>query len=169
MNQTQQERRRTFTWSDPSASGSQLGRRSGLEVLQAMISGELPPPPVFNLIGMDRMEVDEGRIVVYASVQEYHYNPIGSVHGGVLATLLDTAAGCAVHSLLPAGTGYTSLDLTTKFLRPATVASGELRCEGTVISRGRSTALSQAQITDAAGKLVAHAVSTCLLFDAGQP
>ncbi len=108
-------------------------------------------------------------MVVHTSPQEFHYNPLGTVHGGVLATILDTATGCAVHSVLPAGVGYTSLDLTTKFLRPVTVASGELRCEGTVISRGRTTALAEARMTDGAGRLVAHAVSTCLLFEAAPP
>nr|WP_084469748.1 PaaI family thioesterase [Jiangella gansuensis] len=114
-------------------------------------------------------EAEEGRVVVHTSPQEFHYNPLGTVHGGVLATILDTATGCAVHSVLPAGVGYTSLDLTTKFLRPVTVASGELRCEGTVISRGRTTALAEARMTDGAGRLVAHAVSTCLLFEAAPP
>src|SRR6266545_4580797 len=91
--------------------------------------------------------------------------PLGTVHGGVLATLLDTATGCAVHSTLPAGIGYTSLDLTTRFLRPVTTASGALRCEGTVISRGRTTALAEARLTDAKGRLIAHATSSCLLFE----
>jgi uncharacterized protein (TIGR00369 family) len=83
----------------------------------------------------------------------------------VLATLLDTAAGCSVHSVLPAGVGYTSLDLTTKFLRPVTMASGQLRCVGSVLSKGRRTALGEARLTDADGRLVAHATSSCLLFD----
>jgi uncharacterized protein (TIGR00369 family) len=99
--------------------------------------------------------------------REFHYNPLGTVHGGILATLLDTAAGCAVHSTLSAGVGYTSLDLTVKFLRPVTVASGALRCEGTVLSRGRTTALAEARLTDAKGRLVAHATSSCLLFETG--
>ena len=93
-----------------------------------------------------------------------HYNPIGSVHGGVLATLLDTAAGCSVHSTLAPGELYTSLDLTVKFLRPVTVESGRLRCEGSVLQRGRRTALAQAQLYDAEGRLVAHATSTCMIF-----
>ena len=99
------------------------------------------------------------------SPTEFHYNPLGSVHGGVIATLLDTAAGCAVHTTLPAGFGYTSLDLTTKFLRPVTVGSGELRCEGTVVHRGRTTALAEARLFDARGRLVAQATSSCLLFE----
>jgi uncharacterized protein (TIGR00369 family) len=158
-------RSRTFSWSDPAVYPAELGRRSGLELLRAMIDGELPPPPVLRLIDADRLEVDEGRVVVEMTVREFHYNPLGSVHGGVLSTLLDTAAACAVHSTLPAGTGYTSLDLNVKFLRPATVATGVLRCEGTVLQRGRRTALAEARLTDAAGRLIAHATSSCLLFE----
>jgi uncharacterized protein (TIGR00369 family) len=166
MEQIQQaERSRTITWSDPSINADHVGRRSGLEMLRAMIAGELPPPPIMQLLGTDRLEADEGRVVVWMVAQEFHYNPLGTVHGGVLSTLLDTAAGCAVHSVLPAGVGYTSLDLNTKFLRPATVASGMLRCEGSVLSRGRRTALAEARLTDERGALVAHATSTCLLFD----
>jgi len=157
-------RSRTFTWSDPALIASQVGGRTGLEMLRAMISGELPPPPVLHMLGMDSMEADEGRVTVFMTPQEFHYNPLGTVHGGVLATLLDTAAGCSVHSSLPAGVGYTSLDLTTKFLRPVTVDSGVLRCEGSVISRGRTIALAEARLTDASGRLVAHATSSCLLF-----
>jgi len=168
MDETQVDvRSRTFSWSDPALITSQLGGRSGLEVLQAMISGKLPAPPVLHMLGMDSMEVEEGRVTVVMAVQEYHYNPLGTVHGGVLATLLDTAAGCAVHTTLPAGVGYTSLDLTSKFLRPVTVASGALRCEGTVISRGRTVALAEARLTDEKGRLVAHATSSCLLFGTG--
>jgi uncharacterized protein (TIGR00369 family) len=96
--------------------------------------------------------------------KEFHYNPIGSVHGGVISMLLDTAAACAVHTTLPPGLGYTSLDLNARFLRPVTEASGMLRCDGRVISKGRQTALGEAHLYDAAGKLVAHATSTCLIF-----
>jgi len=168
MTQTQQTRVRTFTWSDPAVHAAQAGRLGGLEHLRAVIAGELPPPPIMQLIDIDGFEAEEGRVTVTLTPQEFHYNPLGSVHGGVIATLLDTAAGCAVHTTLPAGVGYTSLDLTTKFLRPVTVGSGRLRCEGTVLSRGRRTALAQAQLIDERGALVAHATSSCLLFDMPQ-
>jgi uncharacterized protein (TIGR00369 family) len=161
------ERSRTFTWRDPAINAEQLGRRSGLELLRAMIDGELPPPPVLQMLGVDGLEVEEGRVTVFLTPREFHYNPLGTVHGGVLATVLDTATGCAVHSVLPAGVGYTSVDLATKFLRPVTVGSGRLRCEGTVLSLGRRTALAEARLTDAAGRLAAHATSTCLLLEAG--
>ncbi|WP_432832066.1 PaaI family thioesterase [Dactylosporangium sp. CA-092794] len=161
-------RSRTFSWSDPMVNAAQVGRRGGLELLRAISAGELPAPPIMHLLGAGRLEAEDGRVVVTLEPAEFHYNPLGSVHGGVLATLLDTATGCAVHSTLPAGFGYTTLDLTTKFLRPASIASGVLTCEGTVISKGRRTALAQAQITDGRGALVAHATSTCMLFDLSQ-
>ncbi|MGK5739721.1 PaaI family thioesterase [Micromonospora sp. URMC 103] len=165
MTQTQEPvRSRTFSWSDPAENAAQLGRRSGLELLRAMTAGELAAPPVMHLLDMSRLTADEGRVVVELVPQEFHYNPLGSVHGGVISTLLDTAAGCAVHSTLPAGMGYTSLDLNVKFLRPVTVDSGTLRCEGTVLQRGRRTALAEARLTDTGGRLVAHATSSCLLF-----
>ena len=162
-------RNRTFSWHDPAALAELAGRRSGLELLQAMIAGELPPPPVMQLLDMSGFQAEEGRVVVELAVQEFHYNPLGRVHGGVLSTLLDTAAGCAVHTTLPAGMGYTSLDLNVKFLRPVTVRSGVLHCEGTVLARGRRTALGEAKLTDGSGRLVAHATSTCLLFEAAPP
>ncbi len=168
MSETQTgARSRTFSWSDPVLTAADLGRRSGLEMLRAIASGDLPAPPVMHLLGVGSLEVDEGRVAVIMAAQEFHYNPLGTVHGGILATLLDTATGCAVHSTLPAGVGYTSLDLTTRFLRPVTVASGALRCEGTVLSRGRTTALAEARLTDGRDRLVAHATSSCLLFEIG--
>jgi uncharacterized protein (TIGR00369 family) len=159
------ERTRTFSWPDPTAYAEHIGR-AGLELLKAMADGALPAPPVLHMLGVDGFEAEDGRVTVYLTPREYHYNPIGTVHGGVLATVLDTAAACAVHSTLPAGVGYTSVDLTTKFLRPVTLDSGRLRCTGTVISKGRRTALAEASLTDAAGRLAAHATSTCLLFEA---
>jgi uncharacterized protein (TIGR00369 family) len=159
-------RQRTYTWTDPLVNSAELGRRSGLELLQAMAEGELPPPPIMHTLGIERIEPAEGQVRVIMTAQEYHYNPLGTVHGGVISTLLDTAAACAVHTTLPAGVGYTSLDLNVKFLRPVTVHSGQLRCEGTVVNRGRTTALSEARLYDEEGRLVAHATSTCLLLPA---
>jgi uncharacterized protein (TIGR00369 family) len=166
MTQTQTARSRTYSWSDPAQHADLIGRRTGLELLQAMARGELPAPPVMHLIDMAGMEVEEGSVTVYLMPQEFHYNPLGSVHGGVLSTLLDTAAACSVHTTLPAGVGYTSQDLNVKFLRPVTVASGRITCRGTVLQRGRRTALAEARMTDEQGRLVAHATSSCLIFDA---
>jgi uncharacterized protein (TIGR00369 family) len=129
-----------------------------------MIDGEVPPPPALEMIGMDGFVAEHGRVTVSMTPQEFHYNPLGTVHGGVLAMLLDTATGCAVHSTLPAGLGYTTVDLTTKFVRQVTVDTGQLRCEGVVLSAGRRTALAEARLTDGRGRLIAHATSTCMLF-----
>lgn len=167
MTQTQSPARsRTIEWTDPAQHASQLGRRTGLELLRAMAAGELPAAPVTHLIDMAGMDVTEGSVTVYLEPQEFHYNPLGTVHGGVISTLLDTAAACSVHSTLPAGVGYTSLDLTVKFLRPVTVASGRLTTTGSVLQRGRRTALAEARMTDSAGRLVAHATSSCMIFEA---
>ena len=157
-------RTRTYSWSNPLISAAQAGQRTGLETLLAMTRGELPPPPIMLTLGVERIVPEDGHVTVFMTVGEFHYNPIGSVHGGVIATLLDTATGCAVHTTLPGGVGYTSLDLSTRFLRPVTLASGRLRCEGTVLNRGRTTALAEAHLFDAADRLVAHATSTCLIL-----
>ena len=168
MTQTRSERSRTYSWTDPAEHAAMMGSRSGLELLRAMAAGELPAPPVMHLIDMAGLAVEEGSVTVHLDPQEFHYNPLGTVHGGVLSTLLDTAAACSVHSTLPAGVGYTSLDLTVKFLRPVTVASGLLTTRGAVLQRGRRTALAEARMTDAAGRLLAHATSTCLIVRSGE-
>jgi uncharacterized protein (TIGR00369 family) len=162
--QTETRRVRTFEWTAPGTRIEVLVGLNGLEQLRAVADGRVPAPPIFNLMDMQDFETDPGRVVVTMRAQEFHYNPLGGVHGGVIATLLDTAAGCSVHSTLDVGQTYTSLDLTTKFLRPVTVDSGLLRCEGRVISRGRRTALAQAELSDQAGRLVAYATSTCLII-----
>lgn len=171
MTQTQDavDRSRTFDWTDPLHTAAQIGSRSGLELLQAMGRGELPPPPIMRLIDMAGLTAEEGSVTVTLDPQEFHYNPLGSMHGGVISTLLDTAAACSVHTLLPAGVGYTSLDLNVKFLRPITIASGRLTCTGSVLQRGRRTALAEARLVDGSGKLTAQAMSTCLIFEIPQP
>jgi uncharacterized protein (TIGR00369 family) len=156
-------RTRTYSWADPSVY-RRAGGRTGLDTLRLILSGELPPPPITQTLDYTAVEFDEGRAVFTMRVAEHHYNPLGSVHGGVIATLLDTCTGCALHTTLPAGLAYTSLDLTTKFLRAVTVESGLLRCEGRVISKGRTTALAEAHLYDEAGRLMAHATSTLLIF-----
>jgi uncharacterized protein (TIGR00369 family) len=166
MTQTQSvTRTRTFSWADPAQHASLLGQRSGLELMREMVAGTIPPPPIMNLIDLAGMEADEGRVTFYLDPQEFHYNPLGGVHGGVISTMLDSAAGCSVHTTLPAGTGYTSLDLNVKFLRPITVATGRLTCTGAVLQSGRRTALAEARLTDGKGRLLAHATSSCLLFE----
>jgi uncharacterized protein (TIGR00369 family) len=169
MTQTQDDastRTRTFSWTDPARHAELLGQESGLELMTRMAAGELPAPPVMDLIDLAGLEVAEGTVTFSLVPQEFHYNPLGSVHGGIISTLLDSACGCSVHTTLPAGVAYTSLDLNVKFLRPVTVATGRVRCTGTVLQRGRRTAYAEAKLTDAGGRLLAHATSSCLIFEA---
>lgn len=158
------DRERSFTWGDPMQTATAARSAAGVDVLRAVVAGELPGPPIAATMGFDLVEVDEGRVVFAFEPAEYHYNPIGSVHGGVYATLLDSAAGCAVHSVLPAGVGYTSLDLTVKFLRAITLDTGRVTCVGTVTHLGGRTALAEAKLLDATGRLLGTAVSSILLI-----
>jgi uncharacterized protein (TIGR00369 family) len=158
------ERERTFSWGDPTESATAARTTAGIDVLRAAMTGQLPGPPIAATMGFDLVEVEPGRVVFAFEPAEYHYNPIGSVHGGVYATLLDSAAGCAVHSMLPAGVGYTSLDLTVKFLRAMTVATGRVTCVGTVTHLGGRTALAEARLLDPADRLLGTAVSSVLLI-----
>ena len=144
-----------------------LATMTGMQQLQAMIDGHLPPAPIADLVGMIDFGGEEGAISVALVPERRHYNPLGTVHGGVISTLLDTAAGCSVHSTLAPGEGYTSLDLTVKFLRAVTEDSGRILAVGRVLSRGRRTALAEASLVDGAGRLVAHATSSCMIFPAG--
>ena len=157
-------RTRTYEWDDPAVSAAAVGHASGLEFLREVLAARLPAPPISATLDFTLDEVDEGRAVFSVTPGEEHYNPIGSMHGGVYATLLDSAAGCAVQSTLPPGMGYTSLDLSVKFLKRITVDTGRVRAIGTIISRGRQTALAEARLVDAKDRLLAHATSTCMLF-----
>jgi uncharacterized protein (TIGR00369 family) len=161
---TQTQRSRTFSWTDPALHADLIGRRTGLELLQGMADGSLPSPPIMELIDLATLQAEFGSVTVQLDPQEFHYNPLGTMHGGVISTLLDTAAACSVHSTLPAGVGYTSLDLNVKFLRPITLSSGRLTCTGSVLQSGRRTALAEARLTDGSGRLVAQAMSSCMLF-----
>ncbi|MFC9497152.1 PaaI family thioesterase [Streptomyces sp. NPDC056982] len=157
-------RTRTYEWEDPALTAAAVGQSSGLDFLREMQAGRLPAAPVSATVDFRLEEVEKGRAVFSLLPGEEHYNPIGSVHGGIYATLLDSAAGCAVQSTLPQGVAYTSLDLTVKFLRRITVDTGKVRAIGTVVSSGRQTALAQAQLVDATDRVLAHATSTCMLF-----
>ena len=163
----QEARSRTVTWEDPLIGARAAVSMSGLEYMRAIARGEVPPPPIAPLLGMSIVEVEPGRAVFELDPAEYQFNPIGSVHGGVLTTLLDSAMGCAVHAMLPAGSGYTTLELKVSFLRRVTTETGRLRCEGSVIHLGRTVATAEARILDAGGRLVAHATTTCLVIGSG--
>ena len=141
-----------------------LAELDGFAQLLAIFDGDHPRVPIAETLGLDGFGGEPGAIHVELTPEHRHYNPLGTVHGGVLATLLDTATACSVHSLLAPGERYTTVDLNVKFLRPVTTDSGRLRCEGSVIQRGRRTALAEARLYDAQRRLVAHATSTCMIF-----
>ncbi len=162
-------RTRSYSWQDATAAWRAARGLSGLETLRRMADGELPPPPLAETLSFSAVTVGEGCFAVRLVPAEFHYNPLGTVHGGVLAALLDTAAGCAVQTTLPADTGYTSADLHTRFLAPVRVETGELHCEGSVLHRGTRTATAMARLEDGGGRLLAHATSTCLLLPAARP
>lgn len=163
------ERSLTVTWDDP-ASGAEAAREmSGLEYLRAMARAELPGVPMASLMGFGVAEIEEGRVIFECVPGEQHYNPIGSVHGGLACTLFDSAMGCAVHSALPAGVGYTTIELKVNFLRPISVQTGKLSCEGTTIHVGGRIATAEARLTDEAGKLYGHATTTCMIFRGDSP
>lgn len=158
------ERRRTLTWQDPSLTSDRALTMSGLDFLQALAAGEIPAAPIASHIDLEVVTVEIGRIVMSAMPDESHYNPIGSVHGGFFATLLDSVCGCAVQTTLAAGTAYTSLDLNVSFLRGITAATGRVIAEGRVTKPGSKAAFVEADIVDAQGRLLATATSTCLVF-----
>jgi uncharacterized protein (TIGR00369 family) len=164
MTNLQASRTRVVSWEDPTAAVQTGKTISGIEYLRALQSGELPPPPFAVLLGIWITEVSEGRVVFAAAPGEYHYNPLGTVHGGVMATLLDSALGCAVQSLLPAGTTYTTLELKVNYLRPVTMKTGTVYAEGKIIHLGGRIATAEARLTDAAGKLYAHGTTTCIIL-----
>jgi uncharacterized protein (TIGR00369 family) len=163
------DRTRTITWEDPTAAVQTGKTISGIAYLKALQSGELPPPPIAVLLGMSITEISEGRAVFVAEPSEYHYNPLGTVHGGVMATMLDSALGCAVQSMLPAGTSYTTIELKVNFLRPVTAKTGTIYAEGKIIHIGGRIATAEGRLTDTAGKLYAHGTTTCIIMRPSSP
>lgn len=158
------DRTRVVAWQDPTVTGSQAGRISGMEFFSKLLAGDLPPPPVIELLGMRLESVEPGKVAFSLEPAEFHYNPIGVVHGGILATMLDSAVGCAVHSALPAGVAYTTLELKVNYLRATTVGTGRIVAEGSTVHVGRQSAVAEGRIYDRAGKIIATCSTTCLLF-----
>jgi len=149
---------------DPHALAARGLELAGIDYISAIFAGELPPPPIAELMGFRGVEAEPGRAVFELEPGPQHYNPIGSVHGGVALTLLDSAMGCAIHTLLEAGVGYTTLELKTNFVRPMSAGMGTVRCEGTVIHAGSRVATAEGRVTSQDGKLLAHGTTTCLIL-----
>ena len=156
----------TISWEDPHAAAQEGSKMDGLAYLKRMVEGKHPPAPMASLLGFRLAEVAEGYAVFTCTPGEQHYNPIGVVHGGLACTLLDSAMGCAVNSTLKLGTAYTTLELKINLVRPVTAETGPMRCEGRIVHRGRQTATADGRLLDAAGKLYAHATTTCMIFPA---
>ena len=161
---TETKRSRTITWADPFAIPKATAGKSGLEALREVFEGRLPPPPIAETMGFTGVHVEEGKAVFEGEPAEYLYNPIGVVHGGFAMALLDSAMGCAVHSTMKVGERYTTLEVKTNFVRPITLDTGRVRCEGTVIHRGGTIATAEGKlIAIQTGKLLAHGTTTCLI------
>lgn len=156
-------RSKVISWHDPLQLAAAGAGMSGLEFLRALLDGSLPPPPIAALVGMNPVSVATGDVVFTCLPDESVYNPIGVVHGGLVCTLLDTVTACAVHSTLPLGVGYTSIEIKISYLRP--VAAGvELTAHGWVTKPGRRAAFAEGDVRDPAGVLLATASSTCLVM-----
>jgi uncharacterized protein (TIGR00369 family) len=161
------ERSRTYTWDDPFELRDNMAGRSGLELMQLMASGELPPPPIAKTLGFRLVEASRGHAVFECEPAEYHYNPIGIVHAGLALTLMDSAMGLAFVTTLDEPTGWTTLEVKANFTRALTVDTGTVRCSGSIVHPGRRVSTTGARVEDAKGRLCAHGTSTILVLDGG--
>ncbi|HEY7836944.1 MAG TPA: PaaI family thioesterase [Solirubrobacteraceae bacterium] len=166
MSTTQERRIRSFEWADPQAAAAGAAGLSGLETMRAILGGGLPPPPIASALGIEVLEAEPGRALFALEPAEWMYNPLGSVHGGVAATLLDTCMGCAVHTTLPPGRGYTTTDLQVRYLRAMRADQGRVLAEGTVVHAGRRTATAEGRIylQDDESVLLAHGSTGCAIL-----
>jgi uncharacterized protein (TIGR00369 family) len=158
------ERTRTFSWKDPKESAGLVPTMPGLEFLRKIRDGEIPNPPIADALDYELTVVEPGFVVFEIEPKEFHYNPIGTVHGGVALTLMDSAMSCAVQTTLPAGTGYTTLEVKLNFVRGVSAKTGRMRAEGKIIHAGARTAIAEGRFVDKDGKLYAHATTTCFIM-----
>ena len=158
-------RQRNVTWEDPLVGAALARDLSGLDYLLAIADGRIPPPPIAVLLGMSILQVERGQVTFRLDVGEHLYNPIGSVHGGVFCTLLDSAMGCAVHASLDRGQAYTTLELKVNLVKALTTKTPSVVATGQVVSAGRRVITASGQITGPDGTLYAHATTTCLILD----
>jgi len=156
---------RTVTWHDPAPTVARGLSMPGIDYLKAMIAGELPPPPMARLMRFDLVDVEPGKVVFTCEPDASMFNPSGAIHGGLVCTVLDSVAGLALHSTLPAGKGYTSIEIKVNYLKPVRLDAGPLSATGTVVKSGARVGFTEGVVTDALGKVVATATSTLLIFD----
>ncbi|MGD0453482.1 MAG: PaaI family thioesterase [Solirubrobacteraceae bacterium] len=165
MSAIERTRTRSFSWEDPAAAAAAAMKLPGLEAMQAIIDGKLPRPPIARLLAFEIVEVQEGRAVFVMEPAEWMYNPIGSVHGGIAATILDSCMGCAVHTTLEAGVGYTTADLQVRYIRAMGDATGRVLAEGRVVHRGRRTATAEGRLfVESDETLIAHGTTGCVIL-----
>lgn len=157
-------RTRRYGWRDPKIGAEAARRMSGLDYMTAVMKGELPPGPIMDTLAFRLTAVGDGLAVFEIEPGEFVYNAIGSVHGGIPATLIDSAASCAVHTKLPAGTGYTTVNLSVDMIKAITASAGTLRCEGRVVRAGNRIAVADAELKGADGTLYARGSVTCLIL-----
>lgn len=160
-----QQQSRTVTWHDPAPTVARGLSMPGIDYLKAMIARELPPPPMATLMQFDLIDVEPGKVVVTCQPDASMYNPSGGIHGGFMCTVLDSVAGLALHSTLPAGKGFTSIEIKVNYLKPVRLDAGPLSATGTVVKSGARVGFTEGVVADASGKVVATATSTLLIFD----
>jgi uncharacterized protein (TIGR00369 family) len=160
-----QERSKTITWREPGPSTAKGMSMSGIDYLRAMADGTLPQPPIGALMEFGIVAAEPGRVVFTCRPDESAYNPIGAVHGGLVCTLLDSVTGCAIHTTLPQGKGYTSVEIKVNYLKAVRLSSGQLTATGTVVKAGSRVGFAEGVVTDESGAVVATATSTLLIFD----
>ena len=153
----------TFRWVDPAQVLAETAKLSGLEYVRGLQDGSVPPPPIAVLMQMSALEVENGKVVFGCLPSHAHYNPIGMVHGGLVCTLLDTVTGCAAHTTLAAGVGYTSIEIKVNYLRPVLADTGQLTATGLVIKGGKRVIFAEGNVKTSTGALVATATSTLLV------
>lgn len=159
------ERSRTATWHDPGPAVQEGRAMAGIDYLRALIDRRFPPPPIASVLQFDLIAAEAGRVTFTCEPDESTYNPVGAVHGGLVCTLLDSAAGCALHSVLPAGRWYTSVEIKVNYLRAVRLDTGTLTATGTVVRAGSRVGFTEATVTDGSGTPIATASSTLLIFD----
>jgi uncharacterized protein (TIGR00369 family) len=162
--ETPAERSKTIVWEDPMIVAAAMTTMSGIDYMRALMNGEIPPPPIITLMNMTLASVEPGSVSFTCQPDESHYNPIGVVHGGFACTVLDSVAGCAVHTTLPQGVSYTTLEIKVSYLRGLSTTTGPLTAVGRVIKPGKRAAFAEGELRDSEGRLVATATSTLLVF-----
>ena len=160
-----EHRSKLVEWHDPAPTTARGLSMAGIDYLNAMIDGVLPPPPISGLMEIGLVSAEPGKVVFTCRPDESAYNPIGAIHGGLVCTLLDSVAGCALHSTLPKGKGYTSIEIKINYLKAVRLASGPLTATGTVVKSGARVGFTEGVVVDANGAVVATASSTLLVFD----